>query len=64
MYFAENYRKIGENKAIVYSNMYLNCLHLGCIYSQQSDVNKMCPDYLIGDIHVPEFFKNMINEII
>jgi len=64
MYYAENYKKIGENRAMVYSNMYLNCQQLGCKYSQQSDVNKMCPDYLMGDICVPDFFKNMINEIL
>ena len=64
MYYADNYKKIGEKKAIVYSNMYLNYRQLGCRYSQQSDVNKTCPNYLTGDICVPEFFKNKINEIL
>lgn len=64
MYYIENYKYIGEKKAIMYSNMYLNWLELGCKYSQQLEVNKMCPEYLNGDFCVPEFFKNVINEIL
>jgi hypothetical protein len=64
MYYTENYKKLGEKRALVYSNMYLNSLILGCKYSQQHMVNKLCPEYLNRDFFIPDFFKNVLNEIL
>jgi hypothetical protein len=64
MYYTENYKKLGEKRALVYSNMYLNSLILGCKYNKQHIVNKLCPEYLNGDFCIPDFFKNTLNEIL
>lgn len=62
MYFIENYKRLGENKTLIYCNKYINNIQLGCNYT----CNKykiFCPEYIndINSIIVPEFFKNMIN---
>ncbi len=63
MYYIENLKKLGEQKTLVYSNMYINYLQLGCKYSCQEDVNILCPFYLKKDFEIPEYFKNIYNEL-
>tara|TARA_B100000085_G_C18490197_1_gene490968 strand:+ start:362 stop:556 length:195 start_codon:yes stop_codon:yes gene_type:complete len=63
MYYKENVLKLGEEKAVVYANKYINWLQLGCRYTDQQDVNKLCPHYLKEEFIVPGFFINMIKDI-
>lgn len=63
MYYKENIAKLGEERAIVYANKYINYLQLGCKYADQHDVNKLCPDVVKEVKCVPEFFINMIKNI-
>lgn len=63
MYYKENVSKLGEEKAVVYANMYINNLHLGCKYKNQQEVDKLCPEVVKGIKTVPEFFINMIKNI-
>ena len=64
MYYMENIDKLGEEKTIVYSNMYVNHLQLGCNYSCQEDVNNRCPLFLKKDFDIPEYFKDAFNDLI
>jgi len=64
MYYRENYKKIGDKKAIVYSNMYLNNMHLNCKYTNQREVEELCPSYLRGTINVPTLFLDAVKEVL
>ena len=63
MYYIENKDKLGHKTALVYSNKYVNNLQLGCDYDCKR-YKIFCPEYLKGEIHVPDFFKNFINKIL
>ncbi len=63
MYYKENVGLLGETRAIVYANKYINYLQLGCKYTDQHEVNRLCPDYVKNIQIIPEFFKNMIANI-
>jgi hypothetical protein len=63
MYYNFNVEKLGKKKAIVYANKYINHIQLGCRYSNQAEVNKLCPDIVKEPLCVPEFFINMIKNI-
>ena len=63
MYYNFNVSKLGKKRAIVYSNKYINHIQLGCEYSNQVEINRLCPDVVKDPIYVPEFFINMIRNI-
>jgi hypothetical protein len=63
MYYKENVNLLGESRAVVYANKYVNCLQLGCRYTDQNEVNKLCPEYIKNIQNIPDFFKNMIANI-
>ena len=63
MYYKETVDSLGESRAIVYANKYVNCLQLGSIYKDQIEVNKLCPEYIKNIQIIPDFFKNMIVSI-
>jgi hypothetical protein len=63
MYYQANFLRLGEKKAIVYANKYINNLQLGCNYVDQKQVNNFCPDIVKNNFIVPDFFKNMIKNI-
>jgi len=63
MYYQANVIRLGEEKAIVYANKYINNLQLGCNYGDQKQVNNLCPDIVKNNFTVPDFFKNMIKNI-
>ena len=63
IYYSENLHCLGETKAIVYSNKYINYLKFGTKYIDQDHVNKLCPEYIKNIENVPIFFKNMISNI-
>lgn len=63
MYYQANVLRLGEEKSIVYANKYINNLHLGCNYTDQKQVNNLCPDIVKNNFAVPDFFKNMIKNI-
>ncbi len=62
MYYLENYKNLGSQKSIIYSNMYINNIHLGCEYNCKK-YKLLCPEYLLDTekVKVPDFFKNMLN---
>lgn len=57
MYYIKNIKTLGKNKCIVYSNMYINFLRIGCKYKNQDIINNLCPEFIkykcVNDIHVP-----------
>lgn len=63
MYYFYNVSGLGEEKSLVYSNMYVNYLQLGCKYKCQSLVNSYCPCFLKEDFEIPEYFKDIYNEL-
>jgi hypothetical protein len=63
MYYIENMNKLGEEKTIVYSNMYINHLQLGCKYNCQDSVNNLCPSYLKNNFEIPKYFKDIFNDL-
>jgi len=62
MYYLENYKKFGEQRSIIYGNMYINNIQHGCDYDCKK-YKLFCPEYVrnIASIVVPDFFKNIIN---
>jgi len=63
MYYNFNVEKLGKKKAIVYANKYINHIQLGCRYSNQLEINRLCPNVVKEPLCVPEFFINMIRNI-
>ena len=63
MYYNHNVSLLGEKTAIVYANKYIYWLQLGCKYTDQEIINKLCPRFVRDIKVVPEFFKNMIKNI-
>ena len=63
MYYNFNVEKLGKKKAIVYANKYINHIQLGCNYSNQREINRLCPDIVKDSFCIPEFFINMIKNI-
>ena len=63
MYYNFNVSKLGKKRAIVYANKYINHINLGCVYNNQAEVNRLCPDVVKEPVCVPEFFINMIKNI-
>lgn len=59
----ENVDKLGEEKTLVYSNMYINYLQLGCKYKYQDEVNNLCPLFLKKNFEIPEYFKDLFNNL-
>ena len=61
MYYIKNVKTLGETKCILYCNMYINFLRMGCIYYNQETINKLCPEIVnnldVKNIHVPYDFK-------
>lgn len=45
---------------MVYSNMYINFLRMGCKYKDQELINSLCPEFIrdkcVNNIHVPYHF--------
>jgi hypothetical protein len=58
MYYAANLEFLGETKIITYCNKFINNLRLGCIYTDQEEVNKLAP---IIDVVVPQNFLALLN---
>ncbi len=60
MYYSFNVKTLGENKCMVYSNMYINFLRMGCKYKDQELINSLCPEFIrdkcVNNIHVPYHF--------
>ena len=60
MYYISNIKQLGETKCILYCNMYINFLRMGCKYRDQETINNLCPDILknisIKNINVPYNF--------
>ncbi len=60
MYYISNIKQLGETKCIIYCNMYINFLRMGCKYRNQETINKLCPvfikDKCVNNIHVPYHF--------
>ncbi len=63
MYYNYNVGILGEKKAIVYANKYVNYLQLGSKYADQDEVNKLCPEIVKDVKSVPDFFINIIKDI-
>ena len=43
LYYNFNVKKLGKKKAIVYANKYINHIQLNCEYSNQVEINRLCP---------------------
>jgi|SaaInlV_125m_DNA_1040241.scaffolds.fasta_scaffold00061_43 hypothetical protein len=60
MYYLKNVKTLGENKCMVYSNMYINFLTMGCKYKNQEIINNLCPEFIrdncVNNINVPYYF--------
>lgn len=64
MYYHNNIKLLGEEKCIVYSNMFINKRIYKCSYGKiQLEVDCLCPDYLKDISIVPDFFKNLLDEV-
>ncbi len=63
IYYSFNVEKLGKKRAIVYANNYVNHINLGCEYSNQLEINRLCPNVVKDSFYVPEFFINMIKNI-
>jgi len=63
MYYIHNKNELGEQKAIVYANKYINRIQLGCKYSDQDEVDKMCPEFIKNVNIVPDFFSDIFATI-
>jgi|TARA_B100001540_G_scaffold232698_1_gene206974 hypothetical protein len=63
MYYKFNVGKLGKKRAVVYANKYINYLQHNCKYSNQVEINRLCPDVVKDPICVPDFFINMIRNI-
>ena len=63
MYYNHNVKRLGEKTALVYANKYVNYLQLGSKYTDQEEVNKLCPETLREVKSVPDFFVNIIKNI-
>jgi len=63
MYYNYNVKYLGEKTVIVYANKYINWLLLGSRYADQKTINNLCPSFVKNVEVVPDFFKNMINNI-
>lgn len=59
MYYIENISRLGETKALIYANKYLNNVMLGCDYSCKR-YKIFCPEIVKNPI-VPDFFKKLID---
>ena len=65
MYYSANIERLGEKKCIVYCNMYINKCIYKCSYGKiQTEVDSLCPDYLKNISSAPEFFKNLLEEVL
>lgn len=60
MYYISNVKYLGKIKCILYCNMYINFLRIGCKYKDQELINSLCPEIVnnlnINKIHVPYNF--------
>lgn len=63
MYYIHNKNILGEQKAFVYANKYINNIQLGCKYSDQDEVYKACPEFIKNVTVVPDFFVDIIASI-
>lgn len=58
MYYISNIKHLGKSRCIVYCNMYINFLRMGCVYKNQEIINSLCPKTVndVNTIHVPYNF--------
>lgn len=56
MYYISNVKELGEDKCIVYCNMYINYLHIGCTYKDHSKIIRLCPENVKNVKSVPDSF--------
>lgn len=63
MYYIHNVNQLGEKIAVAYTNKYINWLNLGCKYSDQEQVNALCPLFIKETSSIPDFFINMIKNV-
>ena len=56
IYYINNVERLGSKKSLLYANKYINIINLKCVYADNSEIIKHCPQEIENCTTVPQSF--------